>query len=102
MLRIAAELEAPDEGAGELNGADCDMAMVFQSYALYPLLTARQNMALPLLVRRLSAAERLPFAHLFPGVRKRLAAIGEDAASAADLPRIAPLLDRRPAQMSGG
>ena len=110
LLRIAAGLEAPDEGAVELNGADVtamraadrDMAMVFQSYALYPHLTARQNMALPLLMRRLSAAERLPFAHLFPGVRKRLAAIGEEVASAADLLRIAPLLDRRPAQMSGG
>jgi multiple sugar transport system ATP-binding protein len=110
LLRIAAGLEAPDEGAVELDGldvtamraADRDMAMVFQSYALYPHLTARQNMALPLLMRRLSATQRLPFAHLVPGVRKRLAAIGAEVASAADLLRITPLLDRKPAQMSGG
>ncbi len=110
LLRIAAGLETPDEGSVALGGADVtalraadrDMAMVFQSYALYPHLTARQNMALPLLMRRLSAAQRLPLAHLLPGVRKRLAAIGAEVASAADLLRITPLLDRKPAQMSGG
>ncbi len=110
LLRIAAGLEAPDSGRVSLDGrdvtavraADRDMAMVFQSYALYPHLTARQNMALPLLMRRLSAPERLPFAGLFPGVRAKLARIHADVADAAESLRIAALLDRKPAQMSGG
>jgi multiple sugar transport system ATP-binding protein len=54
LLRIIAGLERPDSGRVWLNGkdltdvraADRDMAMVFQSYALYPHLSARQNMAL--------------------------------------------------------
>lgn len=68
LLRIAAGLEAPDSGDVVLNGrkvtasraADRDMAMVFQSYALYPHMTARQNMALPLAMRRLNAWQRAP------------------------------------------
>jgi len=110
LLRIAAGLEAPDSGQVLLDGrdvtavraADRDMAMVFQSYALYPHLTARQNMALPLVMRRLGRAERLPFARLLPAVGTKLAAIGREVATAAEMLKIAPLLDRKPAQMSGG
>ena len=110
LLRIAAGLETPDEGSVHLadtdvtamRAADRDVAMVFQSYALYPHLTARQNMALPLFMRRLSTAERLPLAGLLPGVRARMAAIGAEVATAAEVLRITPLLDRKPAQMSGG
>ncbi len=43
-----------------------DIAMVFQSYALYPHMTAGQNMALPLRMRRLSAWQRLPFDRPLP------------------------------------
>ena len=84
LLRIAAGLERPDSGRVLLNGrdltasraADRDMAMVFQSYALYPHLSARQNMALPLIMRRLSALERLPWVGPFiGGTRAKLAAI---------------------------
>lgn len=110
LLRIVAGLEPPDTGSVELDGrdvtglraADRDMAMVFQSYALYPHLTARQNMTLPLVMRRLSAAQRLPFASVLPGVRACLAEINREVAVAADMLKIAPLLDRKPAQMSGG
>jgi multiple sugar transport system ATP-binding protein len=110
LLRIAAGLEPPDSGQVVLDGrdvtalraADRDMAMVFQSYALYPHLTARQNMTLPLVMRRLTALQRLPFAGLLPGVRARLAAIRSEVATAADMLKIAALLDRKPAQMSGG
>ncbi len=111
LLRIAAGLESPDEGSVVLDGrdvtairaADRDMAMVFQSYALYPHLTARQNMALPLVMRRMTARERLPLLGRFlPGVRAKLSAIREEIEAAATMLKIAPLLERKPAQMSGG
>ena len=96
LLRIAAGLEPPDRGEVLLHGrdvtavraADRDMAMVFQSYALYPHLTTRQNMGLPLVMRRLSALERLPLATLRPGVRAKLAAIRSEVESAAAMLKI--------------
>ena len=111
LLRIAAGLERPDSGRVLLDGrdvtamraADRNMAMVFQSYALYPHLTARQNMTLPLAIRRLRAVERLPFlGALVPGTRARRAAICHEVERAADMLKIGRLLDRRPAQLSGG
>ena len=111
LLRIAAGLERPDSGRVLLNGrdltasraADRDMAMVFQSYALYPHLSARQNMALPLIMRRLSALERLPWVGPFiGGTRAKLAAIRQEIEQSAHTLKITPLLDRKPAQMSGG
>ena len=77
LLRIAAGLERPDRGRVLIAGADVtlqraaarDIAMVFQSYALYPHFTARQNMALPLVMRRIGPAGRLPLlGRLLPGV----------------------------------
>jgi multiple sugar transport system ATP-binding protein len=77
--------------------------MVFQSYALYPHLTARQNMALPLAMRRLSAWERLPLiGRLGAGTRDRFRAIQSEVEQAAATLKISALLDRKPAQMSGG
>jgi multiple sugar transport system ATP-binding protein len=111
LLRIAAGLDHPDEGRVLLNGhdvtgtraADRDMAMVFQSYALYPHLTARQNMALPLAMRRLSAWERLPLiGKITQKSRFSHAAIQAEVEQAAEILKIKALLDRKPAQMSGG
>ena len=111
LLRIAAGLEHPDRGTVHLSGRDItamragerDMAMVFQSYALYPHLTARQNMALPLVMRRLRQGERLPFAGLvWAGVRAKKRAIIDEIERAAAALEITALLDRKPAQMSGG
>lgn len=111
LLRIAAGLERPDAGAVEIAGvdvtgrraADRDIAMVFQSYALYPHLTAAQNMALPLAMRRLSVAQRLPFIGGFlPRAREIRRQIMEDVAQAAAMLKIDALLDRKPGQMSGG
>jgi multiple sugar transport system ATP-binding protein len=77
--------------------------MVFQSYALYPHLTARQNIAVPLVMRRLDAWQRLPWLGLhLRGADRILAGIGEEVARAAELLSIGALLDRRPAQLSGG
>jgi len=93
LLRLIAGLEAPTSGRIVLDGVDVtawtpqarDLAMVFQSYALYPHMTVRENLAYGLRVRRLSRA-----------------AIDERVARVAEALGIAPLLDRRPAQLSGG
>ncbi|MEO1197383.1 MAG: ABC transporter ATP-binding protein, partial [Pseudomonadota bacterium] len=69
LLRILAGLEAPDAGHVSIAGADVtgrraadrNLAMVFQSYALYPHLTVAENMMTPLKLRDLRAAARLPF-----------------------------------------
>ena len=84
LLRIAAGLEHADTGTVQLGDRDItalrpaarDIAMVFQSYALYPHLTAGQNIAVPLAMRRLSTAQRLPFiGNLMPGQRSLRAEI---------------------------
>ena len=111
LLRIAAGLEAPDSGDVVLNGrtvtstraADRDMAMVFQSYALYPHMTARQNMALPLAMRRLNVWQRAPIlGWLDRSGRTIRGGIQRDVETAASILKISGLLDRKPAQMSGG
>jgi len=111
LLRILAGLEAADAGTVSINGrdvtrlrpADRDVAMVFQNYALYPHLTAGQNMAVPLAMRRLSVLERLPLVgRLVPGQAGRRRAIAADVRAAAETLRIGHLLNRRPAQLSGG
>jgi len=111
LLRILAGLEPADAGRVLIGGRDVtrlrpaerDVAMVFQNYALYPHLTAGQNMAVPLAMRRLSVLERMPLLrHLVPGGAGRRRAILADVRAAADTLRIGHLLDRRPAQLSGG
>lgn len=111
LLRIVAGLERPDEGriliedrdVTGLRAAERDVAMVFQSYALYPHLTARQNLMLPLSMRRLTSSQRLPFVGAFIGdARARLADMAADVEAVAQTLRISPLLDRKPGQMSGG
>jgi multiple sugar transport system ATP-binding protein len=111
LMRIIAGLETPDTGTvriadrevTRLRAADRDVAMVFQSYALYPHLTARQNMAVPLVMRRLNGWQRFPFVGAFlPGTRSILAKIREEIARTAQMLSIETLLDRRPGQLSGG
>ena len=109
LLRVMAGLEAPDAGTVRLRGADVtrrraaerDLAMVFQSYALYPHLTVRENMMTPLVLRELTGLGRLPL--LGPlasrAERRTLAAQVEEVAATL---RIEPLLDRKPGQLSGG
>jgi multiple sugar transport system ATP-binding protein len=92
-LRMLAGLEHPDSGDILIDGRsvtrlepkDRDVALVFQSYALYPHMSARDNIAYPLALRRLTRAQR-----------------AERVARAAALLRLEHLLDRRPAQLSGG
>jgi multiple sugar transport system ATP-binding protein len=111
LMRIVAGLETPDSGAIEIDGrdvtairaADRDIAMVFQSYALYPHLTARQNMAVPLFMRRLDVARRLPWiGDLLPGTTAIKAEIDAEVRRTAELLSIEALLERKPGQLSGG
>jgi len=109
LLNIAAGLEDHESGAVTINGrdvtgiraADRDVAMVFQSYALYPHLTAAQNLALPLIMRRLTRLERWPLIGPLLS-RARRAAIRDEVADVADSLQIAHLMDRKPSQLSGG
>ena len=111
LLRILAGLDHADEGSIAIAGrditgahpADRNMAMVFQSYALYPHLTAAQNIAVPLAMRDMTTLERFPLVGvLVPGQRKKRAAIQKQVKATATSLKIDHLLDRKPGQMSGG
>lgn len=111
LLRILAGLESQSSGTVKigarpvdgLRAADRDLAMVFQSYALYPHLTVAENIAVPLTMRRLHRGDRLPVVGgWMPGARSRRAAIRTTVAEAAGVLEIAHLLDRKPGQLSGG
>jgi ABC-type sugar transport system ATPase subunit len=92
-LRMIAGLEEPDDGAitiGDhrvdgVDPKDRDLAMVFQSYALYPHKSVRQNIEFPLRSRKVPADER--------------AALVEEAAGQLGL---SALLERKPRELSGG
>lgn len=110
LLRIIAGLEPQSAGSVTIDGASMDglppdrrdIAMVFQSYALYPHLTVAENIAVPLRMRRMSRLQRLPGAGVMPGVRRITGSIGEAVRSVAATLRLESLLDRKPAQLSGG
>jgi sn-glycerol 3-phosphate transport system ATP-binding protein len=93
LLRIVAGLETPTGGQVLIDGrdvtplepADRDIAMVFQTYALYPHMSVFDNMAYGLKIRGLPKAE-----------------IVARVQEAADLLSIGQLLDRKPRQLSGG
>ncbi|HEY8989558.1 MAG TPA: ABC transporter ATP-binding protein [Candidatus Limnocylindrales bacterium] len=92
-LRMLAGLEEPDRGDIRIGGKsvvglepkDRDVALVFQSYALYPHLSAQENIRYPLKVRHLSRAEQ-----------------DKKVEKVAEMLGIGHLLPRRPGQLSGG
>ncbi|MGC4411059.1 ABC transporter ATP-binding protein (plasmid) [Rhizobium rosettiformans] len=111
LLRIVAGLDHADRGeiiigsedVSSRAAGDRNIAMVFQSYALYPHLTAGQNIAVPLAMRRLSVAGRLPLiGGLLPEQRKIRSEIQRQVQTMATSLKIDHLLDRKPGQMSGG
>jgi len=111
LLRIIAGLETPDRGtvaiAGRhvdhLPGRERNVAMVFQSYALYPHMTVADNIAMPLTMRRLNLAERFPLIrYLSPRRLRIMREIRAEVTALASQLEIAPLLARKPAQLSGG
>jgi multiple sugar transport system ATP-binding protein len=93
LLRLIAGLEEATAGTVRIDGRDVtdsaprdrDVAMVFQTYALYPHMTVRQNLGYGLKVRRSKKRD-----------------IAERVTKVAKLLRLDELLDRRPAQLSGG
>ncbi|XXK30654.1 ABC transporter ATP-binding protein [Rhodobacteraceae bacterium nBUS_24] len=110
-LRIIAGLESQSSGDVSIDGACVndtrpslrDLAMVFQSYALYPHLTVRQNLITPLRLRDLNFWERFPIlGHLVPSRRAKMAKIEVEIQSVSETLKIEPLLARKPGQLSGG
>ena len=111
LLRIIAGLENQSTGDVEIDGnvvnntraSERDLAMVFQSYALYPHLTVQQNLMVPLKLRRLSFLERFPIIGWFmPNRRSKLDEIVSKVQTASETLQITHLLDRKPGQLSGG
>lgn len=110
LLRIIAGLETPDRGrisigardVTELDPADRNLAMVFQSYALYPHMTVHENIATPLRMRRLTFWQRFPLIGRVIANKDTLRDIDKSVKDAADVLQISHLLDRKPAQLSGG
>ena len=111
LLRIIAGLENQSTGDVEIDGnvvnntraSERDLAMVFQSYALYPHLTVQQNMMVPLKLRRLSILERFPIiGWLMPNRRSKLNEIVNKVQVASETLQITHLLERKPGQLSGG
>ena len=93
LLNIIAGLDTASQGMIEIGGRpmngvaakDRNIAMVFQSYALYPSMTVRQNMTFGMECRRVPK-------------RQQIEAVGR----VAKLLQIEALLDRKPSQLSGG
>ena len=93
LLRIIAGLEEPDAGdiridgrrVNEVHPRDRDIAMVFQNYALYPVMSVRENLAFSLHIRKTPPDE----------IERRVR-------ETADILGLGELLERRPAQLSGG
>ena len=110
LLRILAGLEDLDNGTVSIDGRDVsgvrasdrNLSMVFQSYALYPHLTVRENIAVPLRMRQLNPSQRLPLigSMITPATAKK--GITDKINTAADMLDIGHLLDRKPGQLSGG
>ena len=93
LLRMIAGLEEFSSGSLKIGGkdmvnvqsADRGVAMVFQSYALYPHMTVRDNIGFGLKMTGHSAAE-----------------VGERTKAAAEMLQLGPLMDRKPSMLSGG
>ncbi|WP_296993866.1 ABC transporter ATP-binding protein, partial [Thalassospira sp. UBA1131] len=92
LLNMIAGLEPVTGGAIDINGRDVtalepderDIAMVFQSYALYPTMSVRKNIGFGLKMAGMPKPE-----------------IEERVNEVAELLQITPLLDRKPSQLSG-
>ena len=93
LMRCVAGLETISEGTiragdrvlNDLAPPDRGVGMVFQSYALYPHLTVRENLAFPLEVKKIRGAEQK-----------------KEVERVAEILELGPLLERLPKQLSGG
>src|SRR4051794_35202027 len=93
LLRLISGLETPDSGTIAISGSivndvppgERNIAMVFQSFALYPHLSVRENLGFPLKIRKLSKPR-----------------IGERVSEVAQMLGLVELLDRNPDALSSG
>ena len=93
LLRLIAGLEDASDGSIEIDGADAtnlspanrELAMVFQSYALYPHMNVRKNIAFPLKMAKIPQKEQ----------DKRIESVAKSL-------NLTDYLDRKPGQLSGG
>ena len=93
ILNMLAGFERPTRGTISLDGRPVDrlppyernIGMVFQNYALFPHMTAAENVAFPLSVRNIGKAD-----------------IASRVSNALDMVRLGPFADRKPARLSGG
>ena len=111
VLRLLAGLEIQSEGTIAIDGAAADrldprgrnMAFVFQSYALYPQMTVRQNLSFPLVMARFRWWFHVPLLSSLiarrlansPDIRQRVDEIAGQLG-------LAELMDRKPRALSGG
>ena len=111
LLRIIAGLEQQTSGdvlidnknVNRVRASERDLAMVFQSYALYPHLTVRRNLETPLRLRDYNAFERLPLIGNFsPSKKEKTESINQLVNKTSETLKISELLDRKPGQLSGG
>jgi multiple sugar transport system ATP-binding protein len=92
-MRMVAGLEEPSEGevwigercVNDLEPKDRDVAMVFQSYGLYPNMTVAENISFPLRIRGMSASQIAPL-----------------VLQAAERVELTDYLQRKPKELSGG
>ena len=92
-MRMVAGLEEPSEGevwigercVNDLEPKDRDVAMVFQSYGLYPNMTVAENISFPLRIRGMSASQMAPLVQ-----------------QAAERVELTDYLQRKPKELSGG
>jgi multiple sugar transport system ATP-binding protein len=111
LLRVIAGLDDADAGDVLIGGQSVTaisaknrgVAFVFQSYALYPHLNGYDNIAAPLVMRELSALDRLPLVRrVLASAKAKYASIDNRVRAIADLLKIETFLDRKPSQLSGG
>mgnify|MGYP001203770946 CR=1 FL=1 len=110
LLRIIAGLLDPTDGDIVIRGrkvtalspSERNIAMVFQSYALYPHKTVWENIAFPLRMRA-PASTKIPFLGRFlPAGKKLTAELSRQVPQAAAMVGLQKLLARRPSELSGG
>ncbi|MDG3085686.1 sn-glycerol-3-phosphate ABC transporter ATP-binding protein UgpC [Vibrio hannami] len=81
----AGDIYVGDKRMNKIDAKDRDLAMVFQSYALYPHMTVYENIAFALKLKGMPKAQ-----------------IDEEVRKAAQMLELGPLLDRKPKELSGG
>ncbi|ALJ36660.1 ABC transporter ATP-binding protein [Azospirillum brasilense] len=111
ILRMIAGLETVTSGEIHLGGkrvdelppSDRDMAFVFQSYALYPHMTVRRNIAFPLIMRQFRWWFHIPFiGDYFKRRIENSPEVRELVERTADTLALTKVLDRHPRTLSGG